>query len=51
MDLLYREKFSILPVVENRKLVGLITRKTIISALAEESYRPEHEFRKWAKAA
>ncbi|HXX57296.1 MAG TPA: CBS domain-containing protein [Thermodesulfovibrionales bacterium] len=51
MDILYRERFSILPVVENRKLVGLITRKTIINVLAEGRYRPEHESGAYAKAA
>jgi CBS domain-containing protein len=37
---------SILPVVENKKLVGVISRKNIINALAEKGFWPEHEFKK-----
>lgn len=46
LRVLYRENFSILPVVEDRKLVGIITRKCIINALAEEYLWPEHQFQK-----
>ncbi len=53
VDILYKEHFSILPVVESReskKLVGLISRKNIMNALAEEGFWPEHEFQKRVKA-
>lgn len=49
VDLFYKERFSILPVVEScesKKLVGLISRKNIINALAEEGFWPAHEFQK-----
>lgn len=54
VDIMYKERFSILPVVENKKsnkLVGLISRKNIINALAEEGFWPEHELQKRVKAA
>jgi predicted transcriptional regulator len=54
LDLFHREKFSILPVVENdksKRLMGLISRKNIITALAEEGFWPEHEYQKRVKAA
>jgi len=37
---------SVLPVVENKKLVGIIGRKNIINALAEKGFWKEHEFKK-----
>lgn len=37
---------SILPVVEKKKLVGIIGRKNIITALAEKGFWKEHEFKK-----
>jgi len=54
VDLMYKERFSILPVVKSsnsKRLVGLISRKNIINALAEEGFWPEHEFQKRVKAA
>jgi|GEM_PF-980623 len=51
LNLFFEEKFSILPVVEEGKLVGLITRKTIINVLAEERYGPEHAIFTNARAA
>ena len=45
-DLMYKRNISILPVVENNVLVGLITRKSIINAMAEEGFWKEHEFKK-----
>ena len=54
VDLMYREKFSILPVVENKKsrrLVGLISRKNIINALTEDGFWPEIHLQKRVKAA
>jgi len=39
-------KFSILPVVEHNKLIGIISRKNIIYALAEKDYLPEQHLRK-----
>ena len=49
LELMYKQNMSILPVVESgtsRKLVGIIARKNIISALAERHFWPEHEFQK-----
>ncbi|MDA8325518.1 MAG: CBS domain-containing protein [Nitrospiraceae bacterium] len=49
LEIMYKEKLSILPVVKDdkgRKLVGIIARKNIISALAERNFWPEHEFQK-----
>jgi len=54
VDLMYRERFSILPVVESEKssrLVGLISRKNIINALTEDGFWPERHFQKRVKAA
>jgi CBS domain-containing protein len=39
-------RLTMLPVVENRKLVGVIGRKNIINALAEKGFWAEHEFQK-----
>ncbi len=46
VDLFISRNISILPVVENGKLVGIIPRKNIINALAEKGFWKEHEFRK-----
>ncbi|MEF9426507.1 MAG: CBS domain-containing protein [Candidatus Mariimomonas ferrooxydans] len=46
VELMYSKNFSILPVVENKKLVGIISRKNIINAMAEEGFWHEHEFQK-----
>ena len=44
-----KEGVSILPVVDNaKKLVGIIARKNIISAMAEPGFWPQAEFRKRA---
>ena len=48
IDLFLRERISMLPVVENRKLVGIVTRTNIITALAEEGFWPEADFQKRA---
>lgn len=51
LHLMYNQNLSILPVVESgksNKLVGIIARKNIISALAEKHFWPEHEFQKRA---
>ena len=48
IGLFVREGISLIPVVENRKLVGVITRKNIITAMAEEGFWPEAEFQKRA---
>ena len=43
----YGARVSILPVVdEHKKLIGIITRKNIINAVAEMGFWPEAEFRK-----
>jgi len=46
VEIMYSLRFSILPVVDNKKLVGIISRKNIINALAEKGFWPEHEFKK-----
>lgn len=46
VEIMYSLRFSILPVVENKKLVGIISRKNIINAMAEQGFWPEHEFKK-----
>ena len=46
VELFIHRNLTILPVVEKEKLVGLISRKNIINALAEKGLWPEHEFRK-----
>lgn len=47
VETLYKERLSLLPVVDaKKKLVGLITRKNIIYAIAEQGFWPEAEFRK-----
>ena len=49
IEIMYKERVSILPVVENeknRRLVGIISRKNLISALAERHFWPEQEFQR-----
>ncbi|OGW57942.1 MAG: hypothetical protein A2Z09_00490 [Nitrospirae bacterium RBG_16_43_8] len=48
VDLFYgnSSSLSILPVVEKKKLVGIISRKNIINALGEKGFWKEHEFQK-----
>jgi CBS domain-containing protein len=46
VEIMYSLGFSILPVVKNKKLVGIISRKNIINAMAEQGFWPEHEFKK-----
>jgi CBS domain-containing protein len=48
VDLFYQNSssLSIVPVVEQKKLVGIIGRKNIINALAERGFWKEHEFQK-----
>ena len=49
VDTLHRERLSILPVVDEKKrLVGIVTRKNIIFAMAEQGFWTEAEFRKRA---
>ncbi len=45
-DLMYNRNVTILPVVADKKLVGIVTRKSIINAMAERGFWPEHEFQK-----
>lgn len=46
VDLFIKRNISVLPVVEDGKLVGIISRKNIINALAEKGFWPEREFQK-----
>ena len=46
VDLMYSEHLSILPVVEGKKLVGMISRKNIINAMSEKDLWPEVDFQK-----
>lgn len=46
VDIMYGMNFSILPVVDGRKLIGIIARKNILNAMAEQGFWKEHEFRK-----
>jgi CBS-domain-containing membrane protein len=49
VGMFYQERLSLLPVVDdNKKLVGVITRKNIIIAMAEMGFWPEVEFQKRA---
>ncbi|MBI4687811.1 MAG: CBS domain-containing protein [Nitrospirae bacterium] len=48
VDLFIQKNVSILPVVEKGKLVGIISRKNIMNALAEKGFWKEHEFKKRA---
>lgn len=46
VEIFFGQRISIIPVVDNKKLVGLIGRKSIINAMAEEGFWKEHEFQK-----
>ncbi|OGW21423.1 MAG: hypothetical protein A2077_00655 [Nitrospirae bacterium GWC2_46_6] len=48
VDLFYQnsKSLSVIPVVDKKKLVGIIGRKNIINALAERGFWEEHEFKK-----
>ncbi|MFZ5996029.1 MAG: HPP family protein [Nitrospirota bacterium] len=50
VEIMYSLNFTILPVVEHNKLVGIISRKQIINALAETGFWPKHEFQKRVRA-
>ena len=45
-DLMFALSFTVLPVVNGKCLIGLITRKSVINAMAEKGFWHEHEFRK-----
>lgn len=45
-SLLFSDSFTVLPVVQNKLLVGLITRKSVINAMAEQGYWHEMDFQK-----
>jgi len=44
--LMHDSRITILPVVDGKKLVGVVARKNIINALAEPGFWHEHEFKK-----
>lgn len=44
--MMYSEHLSILPVVDGKKLIGVISRKNIINAMSEKGFWPEEEFQK-----
>jgi CBS domain-containing protein len=46
VELFIQRNVSILPVIENGKLAGILSRKNIINALAEKGMLHEHEFQK-----
>ncbi|RJQ15088.1 MAG: CBS domain-containing protein [Nitrospiraceae bacterium] len=46
IDLMYTNDISVVPVVEGKKLIGIIGRKNIINAMAEKGFWPEEEFQK-----
>ncbi|RJQ56091.1 MAG: CBS domain-containing protein [Nitrospiraceae bacterium] len=46
VDIMYTEDVSVVPVVEGKKLVGIISRKNIINAMTEKDFWPEEDFRK-----
>jgi len=46
VDLFLHRNLSILPVVEGKKLVGIISRKNILNILTEKGFWHEHEFQK-----
>ncbi|MEW6585046.1 MAG: CBS domain-containing protein [Nitrospirota bacterium] len=46
VDLMFNRNFTVVPVVENKKLVGIISRKNVINAIAEEGFWPEEHFQK-----
>lgn len=49
VDLFYESKLSVLPVLDGKQLAGLITRKSVINAMAEEGFWAEHEFKQRVK--
>ncbi len=46
LETFIQRNVSILPVIENGKLAGIISRKNIINALVEKGMLHEHEFQK-----
>jgi len=46
VDIMYTEDVSVIPVVEGKKLVGIISRKNIINAMTEKDFWPEEDLRK-----
>lgn len=47
VGIFYRERVPVLPVVDDKKrLIGIISRKNIITAMIEEGFWPQAEFQK-----
>jgi len=51
VEIFYGQRISIIPVVDKKRLVGIVSRKNFINALAEEGFWPEHEFMQRVKHA
>lgn len=46
VEIFFGQRISVIPVVDKKRLVGIVTRKSIINALSEEGFWKEHEFAK-----
>ena len=50
VEIFFGQRISVIPVVDKKKLIGIVTRKSIIIAMAEEGFWKEHEFQQRVKA-
>ncbi len=46
VEMMFASNFTILPVVDKKKFVGIISRKNVIYAMAERGFWPEIDFQK-----
>ncbi len=46
VEIFHAQRITVIPVVEGKKLVGIIGRKNIMNAMAEKGFWKEHEFQK-----
>ena len=51
VEIFFGQKISVIPVVDKNKLVGIVTRKSILGAMSEEGFWKEHEFAQRVKPA